>query len=163
MTIDGHLDEVSDQMPFFREYSRSVTGHPSDYTHGWVWNDDENLYVTMDFTPDNTMDGEKDYAKVYISTKTGIKEYKVSVPETRWGAPGFSYTNMVGYQHKVYEFKIPLAEITEESLRGYDAVLLAFSAYGTAGAGCGDGIVGGSEQCDDGNSSSGDGCSADAR
>jgi cysteine-rich repeat protein len=160
ITIDGRLDEVSDQMPFFREYSRSVTGHPSDYTYGWVWNDDENLYVSMDFTPDNTMDGDKDFAKVYISTKNGIKEFKVSVPETRWGAPGFSYTNMVGYQHKVYEFKIPLAAIAEEGLRGNDRILLAFSAYGTAATtGCGNGSVVVPEQCDDGNTIPGDGCS----
>jgi cysteine-rich repeat protein len=159
INIDGRLDEVSGQLPFFKEYSRSVTGHPSDYTYGWVWNDDKNLYVTMDFTPDNTMDGDKDYAKVYISTKSGTKEFKVSVPETRWGAPGFSYTNMVGYQHKVYEFKIPLAEIAEEGLRENDEIMVAFSAYGTAATGCGDGIVGGAEQCDDNNTTSGDGCS----
>jgi hypothetical protein len=134
MKIDGHLNEVSNQLPFFKEYSLSVTGHPSNYTYGWVWNDDKNLYVAIDFTPDNTMDGDKDYAKVYVSTKSGVKEFKVSVPETRWGNPGFSYTNKVGYQHKVYEFQIPLTEIGKESLHGNNEILLAFSAYGTAGA-----------------------------
>jgi hypothetical protein len=132
MKVDGHLDEVSKQLPFFKEYSLSITGHPSNYTYGWVWNDDKNLYVTIDFTPDNTMDGNKDYAKVYVNTKNGTKEFKVSVPETRWGSPGFSYTNNVGYQHKVYEFKIPLTEIGKDSAHGNDEILLAFSAYGTA-------------------------------
>ena len=65
----------------------------------------------MDFTPDNTMDGVKDYAKVYAKTAEGLKEFKVSVPETGWGSPGFAYTNKASYQHKVYEFKIPFSQL----------------------------------------------------
>jgi hypothetical protein len=132
MKLDGHLGEVSGQLPFFRKYSLSVTGHPSNYTYGWVWNDNRNLYVAMDFTPDDTMDGDKDYAKVYINTGRGVKEFRVSVPERRWGRPGFTYTNRVPYQHKVYEFKIPLREIGKENVHDNDEILLAFSAYGTA-------------------------------
>ena len=75
------------EIPFFREYSLSGSGHPSGYTYGWVRNDDKNLYVKIDFTPDDTMDGDKDYAKVYVKTEKGIKEFKVSVPETKWGKP----------------------------------------------------------------------------
>ena len=30
------------------------SGHPAGYTYGWVSNDRRNLYVTIDFTPDNT-------------------------------------------------------------------------------------------------------------
>jgi hypothetical protein len=132
MTVDGRLNEVSYQLPFFKEYSLSVTGHPSTYTYGWVWNDDEYLYVAIDFSGDNTMDGDKDFAKVYINTGKDVKEFKVSVPETRWGKPGFTYTNKVKYQHKVYEFKIPLTEIDKEYAYK-DEILLAFSAYGTNG------------------------------
>jgi hypothetical protein len=54
--------------PIFKEYSLTGSGHPSGYTYGWVGNDDRNLYVKIDFTPDNTMDGDKDYAKVYVKT-----------------------------------------------------------------------------------------------
>jgi len=99
------------QSPFFKEFSVSGTGHPSGYTYGWVSNDAENLYVKIDFTGDNTLDGDKDYAKVYIKTGAGVKEFKVSVPETKWGAPSFKYTDKVEYQHKVYDFKIPLTEV----------------------------------------------------
>jgi hypothetical protein len=132
LKIDGQLDEVAYRRPFFKEYSLAVTGHPSHYTYGWVWNDDQYLYVAMDFTSDNTWDGDKDFAKVYINTESGVKEFKVSVPDTRWGEPGFTYTNKVGYQHKIYEFKIPFTEISKEGGYGQE-LLLAFSAYGTSG------------------------------
>ena len=135
LDIDGQLDEVAYRLPFFKEYSLAVTGHPSNYTYGWVWNDDKYLYVAMDFTSDNTWDGDRDFAKVYVKTDDGVKEFKVSVPDTRWGRPGFSYTNKVGFQHKVYEFRIPLSEIDIRDLEKKGVLLLAFSAYGTRGTG----------------------------
>jgi hypothetical protein len=117
---------------FFQEYSLTGSGHPSGYTYGWVWNDEKNLHVRIDFTPDDTMDGDKDYAKVYIKTEGGIKGFKVSVPETRWGKTSFIYTDKVAYQHKVYDFTIPLKEIgIKDATKAVD-LKLAFAAYGTA-------------------------------
>lgn len=118
--------------PFFKEYSLSGSGHPSGYTYGWVSNDEKNLYVRIDFTPDDTMDGDKDYAKVYVKTAAGVKEFKVSVPETRWGNASFIYTDKVAYQHKVYDFAIPLNEIGIKDAKNADEIKLAFAAYGTA-------------------------------
>jgi hypothetical protein len=118
--------------PFFSEYSPTGSGHPSGFTYGWVSSDEKNLYVTIDFTPDNTMDGEKDYAKVYVKTGEELKEFKVSVPETSWGKAEFTYTDKVTYQHKVYDFTIPLKEFGIEEIRKDKELLLAFSAYGTA-------------------------------
>jgi len=123
------------QEPFFKEYSRTGSGHPSGYTYGWVKNDEKNLYVTIDFTPDNTMDGDKDYAMVYAKTSQGLKEFRVSVPERRWGRARFTYTDTVAYQHKVYEFTIPLHELGVKDVGKEKDLLLAFSAYGTAGPG----------------------------
>jgi len=128
ITADGVLDEVDGMEVFAKEYQIPGSGHPAGDTYFWVMNDDENLYVVMDFTPDNTYDGDKDYAKVYVNTDEGIKEFKVSVPETTWGSPGFTYTYMVGYEHKVYEFIIPLSEIVDTT----DELELAFVGYGTA-------------------------------
>lgn len=130
LQVDGSIDEVNQKEPFMKEHVVPGSGHPPGYTYAWVMNDQENLYITLDFTPDNTMDGDKDYAKVYINTNNGVKEYKVSVPETTWGRPGFVYTDKVGYQHKVYEFAIPLSEISLDE--GQDSIQLAFAAYGTA-------------------------------
>lgn len=114
----------------FKEYSPTGSGHPPGYTYGWIKHDDENLYVKIDFTPDNTSDGDKDYAKVFVKTNSGIKEFKVSANETKWGKPYFAYTDKVNYQHKIYEFTIPFKEIGIASKQ--EKVLLAFSAYGTA-------------------------------
>lgn len=135
LKIDGNIAELANKKPFFKVYSNTGSGHPSGYTYGWVRNDDRNLYVAIDFTPDNTMDGQKDYAKVFINNGSEIKEYKVSVPEKRWGLAGFNYTDKVGYQHKVYEFKIPLSDIYDNANPKKDELLLAFAAYGTAGPG----------------------------
>jgi hypothetical protein len=117
---------------FFKEYSITGSGHPSGYTYGMVSNDKDNLYVNIDFTPDNTLDGEKDYAKVYVKTETDLKEFKLSVPDTTWGRPDFTYTKNVAYQHKVYNFIIPLKEIGIEAIAQEKEILLAFAAYGTA-------------------------------
>jgi hypothetical protein len=128
--VGGRLEE---ERPFFKEYSLTGTGHPSGYTYGWVWNDDHHLYVKIDFTPDNTMDGNKDYAKVYVNVGGEVKEFKVSESETRWGHPEFTYTDKVSYEHKVYGFEIPLKELGIRGEGKEQEFLLAFSAYGTAG------------------------------
>jgi hypothetical protein len=134
LKLNGNPAEISNQKPFFKEFSRTGSGHPSGFTYGWVRNDAENLYVVMDFTADNTYDGDKDYAKVYMKTEAGLKEFKVSVPETKWGKPFFTYTDKVPYQHKVYEFKIPLKELEIQEVDKPQEIQLAFAAYGTAAA-----------------------------
>ena len=127
-----HMVNTPGDQAFFKEYSVPGSGHPSGFTYGWVWNDGRNLYVKIDFTPDNTMDGDKDYAKVYVRTEGQVKEFKVSESETRWGKPDFQYTDKVAYEHKVYDFKIPLKEIGIKDPGTEKELLLAFSAYGTA-------------------------------
>ena len=121
--------------PLFKEYSRTGSGHPSGFTYGWVSNDDKNMYVRIDFTPDNTMDGDKDYAKVYVKKGEGVKEFKVSVPEQKWGNPDFTYTDNVAYQHKVYDFTIPFSELGLQDVKDGENLQLAFAAYGTASPG----------------------------
>jgi len=132
LDVDGDLATENLGKPFFTEFSRPGTGHPADFTYGWIRNDRENIYVALDFVPDNTMDGEKDYAAVYFLGTDGVKEYRVSLLERSWGAPGFVYTDRADYQHKVYEFRIPLDEVGLSDPRANDAVDVAFAAYGTA-------------------------------
>jgi len=134
LKIDGNLDEVRNDKPFFMEFAESGSGHPSDKVYGWVRNDDKTLYVALDFTGDNTMDGAKDYAKVYVNTLTTLKVFKASVLEQTWGLPGFAYTDNVTYEHKIYEFAIPLAELGGES----EKLGLAFAVYGTCAPPCDD-------------------------
>jgi len=132
VTVDGNISEVSENEPFLEEYCLPGSGHPPGFIYGWVMNDNQNLYVIIDFIPDNTMDGEKDYAKVYVNTDAGLKEFKVSVSETSWGRAAFVYTDRAAYQHKVYEFAIPLTELGVNSADSDVELSLAFAAYGTA-------------------------------
>lgn len=132
----GSMQKVtSAQKPFYREYVTPESGHPPGFIYGWVRNDDQNLYVAQEFTPDNTMDGDKDYAKVYVKTGQGLREFKVSLPETKWGKSSFIYTDKVAYQHKFYEFVIPLKELgLENGIQDKD-ISIAFAGYGTMSAG----------------------------
>jgi len=118
--------------PFFKVLCQTDSGHPNGFTYGWVRNDDQSLYIDLDFTADNTRDGDKDYARVYVKTKAGLRAYKVSEAQTKWGTPDFTYTDKVRYQHKKYHFAIPLKELGIEKAEESKELLLAFSAYGTA-------------------------------
>ncbi len=121
--------------PLFKILSQAGTGHPHGYTTGWVRNDEKFLYATVDFAADNTFDGNKDYAKLYANIKGNIKEFKLSVPDQKWGKPLFDYTEDLPYQHKIYEFRIPLSEIGIKSVKDNKKLLLAFSTYGTSDPG----------------------------
>jgi YD repeat-containing protein len=121
--------------PFVSQNLNSGSGHPSAFLYSYVTNDQKNLYVDIDFTGDNTMDGDKDYTKVFVRTGAGVKEFKVSEMETKWGKPSFTYTDKVSYEHKLYKFRIPLREIGVSNVRQEEPLRLAFAAYGTCAPG----------------------------
>ena len=131
-SLSSNTEPTEHEQPFFREFCFTGSGHPSGFTYGWVQNDDNNLYVQIDFTPDNTIDEDKDYAEVHVKTKEGLKSFKVSQLQKKWGSWDFTYTDKASYQHKVYKFKIPLKELDINSAEGKKELLLAFSAYGSA-------------------------------
>lgn len=131
VSVDGDISEVSGKESFMAEYVVPASGHPAGTIYAWLMNDQENLYITFDVTPDNTMDGNEDYVKAYIKTNDGVKVFKVSLLNTEWGMPGFITTERANYEHKVYELKIPFSEI---SLTNENMMQIAFSAYGTMAA-----------------------------
>lgn len=131
LNVDGDLNDEKLGEPFFKEWSQPTSGHPANFTYGWVLNDTNYLYVALDFMPDNTYDGDKDFTAVFVKTANGVQRFKVSVPEQQWGKPGFEYTARAVYQHKVYEYKLPLAQIGFSAARD-GTVELAFEAYGTS-------------------------------
>jgi RHS repeat-associated protein len=67
---------------------------------------------------------------MYVRTPSGVRAFRVSVSENLWGRPGFTYTERVGYQHKVYELRVPWAALGLEP-GAADGVELAFATYGT--------------------------------
>jgi methionine-rich copper-binding protein CopC len=129
---DGMADLITGLELLFQEFIVPGSGHPAGYVYGWVYNDNQNLYAALDFTCDNTVDGEKDYAKLYVQTPQGIKEFKVTAATEEWGKARFIYTEKAEYQHKFYEFSIPLAELGVVS-GSRQIIPVAFAAYGTAG------------------------------
>ncbi len=116
----------------FAERCRPTTGHPDGTTYGWVANDRDNLYAEVEFTSDNTRDGNKDWSSVTVERGGEVKEFRVSEDQTRWGRPSFVRTDRAGYRHKLYTFAIPFSELGARNAREAGELNLAFAAYGTA-------------------------------
>lgn len=132
INVDGDISEVSGKETFMSEYIVPASGHPAGTIYTWLMNDNENIYITFDVTPDNTMDGNEDYVKAFIKTSDGVKVFKVSLLNTEWGVPGFITTERANFEHKVYELKIPLSEIGMAN--DQNSIQIAFSVYGTLAA-----------------------------
>jgi hypothetical protein len=94
----------------------------------WVSDDGRSLFAALDVTADNTLDAGKDYGQLFVKSPAGVREFKVTTLQERWGRAGFEYTDLVGWEHKVYEMAIPLAELGANSGAELE---LAFAAYGT--------------------------------
>lgn len=116
----------------FAERCVPTTGHPEGVTFGWVANDRHTLYAAVEFTPDNTRDGDKDWASVQVATGGQVREFRVSERETRWGSAAFAPTATAPYRHKLYRFAIPFSELSLRDAAEAGELKLAFSAYGTA-------------------------------
>lgn len=119
-------ESLSSKAPILKQWLRCGTGHPDGFVFIWMDSDKDYLYIRIDFTPDNTQDGDQDYTKILIKGK----EFKCSTVDLEWGYPVFGYTDTVDYMHNAYNFKIPLS--------AFDGVLnehlsIRFKAYGTAG------------------------------
>lgn len=117
--------------PLFAEFCRPTTGHPDGVTYGWVANDRTTLYAAVEFTPDNTCDGNKDWSSITVKRGDFVREFRVSEDQTRWGHPSFLSTERASYRHKVYTFAIPFSELGVLRAKEAGELKLAFAAYGT--------------------------------
>jgi subtilase family serine protease/flagellar hook assembly protein FlgD/squalene cyclase len=128
--VDGDLNaDDGFDVPLFKHFSRPGTGHPSATVNGYVGSDNEYLYGALDFTVDNTMDGDLDWASMRVQSAQGWREFRVTEKDNRYGLVNFTRTPAVAFTHKYYEFRIPLSEL--EKLPG-DSVVVSFQGYGTA-------------------------------
>jgi len=64
----------------------------------------------------------------YVDYNGELQEFRVSPAETEWGISGFQYTSSVSYEHRIYEFAVPLSEINASI---GDKIGYGFGAYGT--------------------------------
>ena len=131
LDMDGRIT-VADKLPepAFATFVHPHSGHPDGTVYGYLKNDGRNLYATLDFTSDNTYDNDADYATLHVRVGHKYVPFKVSINETRFGQVGFNYTGNVDYQHKVYEFKIPLSRIGNPAPG--EKIDYVFEAYGTS-------------------------------
>jgi hypothetical protein len=116
----------------FAEETIPGTGHPLGRTSAIALVKGDRLRLALDFEADNTLDGGKDYASLHVRSGDTIRTFTVSRDQQQWGTPHFTYTPGVPWQHKVYAFSVPLAELQADQAKPLE---LAFSAYGTAGPG----------------------------
>lgn len=124
IAVDGVLEESTE--PDFSVFWQPYSPHPDGYTYGWIHCDSKFLYAAVEVTADNTPDAE-DWGALYIMVDGKPKEFRISEDQT-WGVRGFEYTSSVPYEHRVYEFKIPLSAIN--AAPGSD-IHYIFGAYGT--------------------------------
>ncbi len=125
--INGKKESAAHKL--FSTFSEPSSGHPAAETSARVWDDGKNLYATLEFASDNTRDGNADYSELYIKKGKSLTSYKITESLKQWGEPLFIYTDTVNYQHKVYEFTVPLHKA---GVQTGDTIELAFAAYGTA-------------------------------
>ena len=73
INVDGDLNtDDGFDAPLFKHFSRPGTGHPSATVNGYVGSDSEFLFGALDFTVDNTMDGDLDWASMRVQTAQGL-------------------------------------------------------------------------------------------
>ncbi|MFC1957142.1 hypothetical protein ACFLVY_02485, partial [Chloroflexota bacterium] len=85
------------------------------------------LYAAIEVTADNTLD-EEDWGALYLIVNGEMKEFRVTDDQEQWGLSGFQYTSSVIYEHRVYEFQIPLNEVDANI---GDQIRYGFGCYGT--------------------------------
>jgi len=125
INADGLLEETME--PAFSTFWQPDSPHPDGYTYGWLHCDEDYLYAAVEVTADNTAD-EEDWGALYVMVDGALKEFRISCDDNQWGTNGFQYTPSVIYQHRIYEFQIPLSEINAHI---GDEIHYGFGCYGT--------------------------------
>jgi parallel beta-helix repeat protein len=125
ITVDGVLEVTRE--PDFCVFWQPDSPHPDGYTYGWLHCDENHLYLAVEVTADNTQD-EEDWGAIYVMVGGELEEFRVSCHDNQWGVIGFQYTTSVAYEHRIYEFQIPLDKINAHI---GDEIRYGFGCYGT--------------------------------
>jgi len=128
----GYLEYTLDGSETFSQYFIPASSHPASTYHATFSTTSKDLVVYLDATGDNTLDPGEDWAELRINTTDGIKKFRISDTMTTWGTSTFEYTDMVTWEHKTYQFNIPLEQIGKSQR---DKVQFQISYYGTVTVG----------------------------
>jgi len=123
--VNGLLQESTE--PDFTVFWQPDSPHPDGYTYGWLHSNEDSLYAAVEVTADNTPD-EQDWGALYLVVDGEMREFRVTDDQEQWGVSGFQYTSSVAYEHRVYEFRIPLNEIAASTGA---QIRYGFGCYGT--------------------------------
>ncbi len=116
--IDGNIGETDGlAAPAYTALWRTDSGHPEGYLYVYTGQDEENAYVSLDITPDNTNEFGEDWVELAFITANGKKAFRVDDYNDKYGKCGFGLTNKVPYKHQTCEFSIPKSEIGGGELR----------------------------------------------
>jgi hypothetical protein len=125
ISVDGLLQESTE--PDFTVFWQPDSPHPDGYTYGWLHSNEDFLYAAVEVTADNTAD-EEDWGALYLVVDGEMREFRVTDDQEQWGVSGFQYTSSVAYEHRVYEFRIPLNEVAASMGA---QIRYGFGCYGT--------------------------------
>jgi hypothetical protein len=129
IVVDGSINETDGTTPLHSPFWQPATGHPDGYTYIYVCDDSENVYFSLDITPDNTQEYGEDWAEITILTSEGTEHvFRIDDFDDSWGKTAFGRTSKVSYKHQTCEFSIPKAII------GTNNIDFKLRYYGTAGA-----------------------------
>jgi len=116
-TIDGKLDETDGVMsPTYSVFWRPDSGHPAGYTYIYTSQDENNVYISLDITPDNTNEFGEDWIEAVFTTSGSDKAFRVDDYNSKYGKCGFGLTSKVPYKHQTCELSIPKSEIEDSNL-----------------------------------------------
>ncbi|MFH1708103.1 MAG: hypothetical protein ABIF71_09315 [Planctomycetota bacterium] len=115
-------DSGAPEQPLYEIPLVAVDGHPDGVAAIRVANDFDKLYISVDFTVDNTLD-PSDGIEVLFDLNGRILTLR-SAGETPGVAAGFTPTPQAGYPHRYYELVVPFNEVSPDRAGVRFAVIL---------------------------------------
>jgi len=106
MEIDGKLDKG------LGTYSNPIwwvlaNGRPQGYTYSWFRTDGKYLYAAIEVAGDNTNVENERISLIVKMPESGFEKFTIDAKNKEYGRAGFQMTDKAGWDHKVFEFKIP--------------------------------------------------------
>ncbi len=97
------------------------------------------LTARLDMSADNTLDPGGDWAELRIVVgNNAARAFRVTNDNATWGTSSYEYTPLVSWQHKTYNFTIPLSELNASP---GDEIRWQLGYYGTSAVAPNGGII----------------------
>lgn len=104
--------------PSFKEYVETVQGGKKEPLMVWVRDDGSNLYVVLEVVGDTSVNDVDDKTILYVRGAGPLKSFVAGHGGGAYGTMGTAYTASSDLEHRVYEFRIPFAELPPLDAKG---------------------------------------------